>query len=423
MGANQHEYNEAKGACKMQEIIHGLLQPNDSKIVLCVLDGLGGLPLDGKTELEAAETPNLDGLARRGACGLHIPVARGITPGSGPSHLGLFGYDPLKYEIGRGVLEALGLGIELSPYDVAIRGNFATVRYEGEKPIVVDRRAGRIPTEENKRITAKIMEHVDKIEGVRVSITSGMEHRFALVLTFPKPLLPGADDIPDTDPQLEGKSPLRPNPRRKEADVVARVVDKFIKQATHVIRDEPKANYILLRGFSVYPNLSPFSEAYGLRAAAVAAYPMYKGVAKLVGMDVLEVADTTIKSEVDTLKRHFKEYDFFYFHIKKTDSYGEDGNFDAKKRVIEEFDGFLPEILGLKPDVLVVTGDHSTPSTMKSHSWHPVPFLLSSSYARGGGSQGFSEKECLKGELGIFRATDAMTLILSHSKRLQKFGA
>ena len=407
----------------MQEIIRDLLQSSNSKIILCVLDGLGGLPLNGKTELEAASTPNLDELARSGACGLHIPVARGITPGSGPSHLGLFGYDPLKYEIGRGVLEALGLGIELTPNDIAIRGNFATVEYQDKKPIIKDRRAGRIPTEENKKITAKIREKIKSIDGVKVSITSGMEHRFALVLTFPEPLPPGSDDIPDTDPQLEGKSPLPPIPRREEADPVARVVDKFINQAGEIIRDEPRANYILLRGFSLYPNLSPFIEAYGVRAAAVAAYPMYRGVAKLVGMDVLEVADTTIESEIETLRRHFQEYDFFYFHIKKTDSYGEDGNFDAKKKVIEEFDSFVPEILNLKPDVIVVTGDHSTPSVMKSHSWHPVPFLLSSVYARGGGSQGFSEKECLKGELGIFRATDAMTLILSHARRLQKFGA
>lgn len=407
----------------MQEIIRELLQSNDSKIVLCVLDGLGGLPFNGKTELEAASTPNLDRLARNGACGLHIPVARGITPGSGPSHLGLFGYDPLKYEIGRGVLEALGLGIELTPRDVAIRGNFATVSYEEEKPVVVDRRAGRISTEENKRITAKMRERIKTIDGVKISIISGMEHRLALVLTFPESLPPGSDDIPDTDPQVEGKGPLLPTPRRKEAEPVARVVDKFIKQASQVIRDEPRANFTLLRGFSIYPNLSPFVEAYGLRAAAVAAYPMYRGVAKLVGMEILEVEDTSIRSEIETLSRHFEEYDFFYFHVKKTDSYGEDGNYDGKVRVIEEFDSFVPDILSLNPDVIVVTGDHSTPAVMKSHSWHPVPFLLSSSYTRGGGSQGFSEKECLKGELGIFRATDAMTLMLSHAKRLQKFGA
>ncbi len=407
----------------MQEIIREILQPSDSKIILCVLDGLGGLPLDGKTELEAASTPNLDELARHGACGLHIPVARGITPGSGPAHLGLFGYDPLKYEIGRGVLEALGLGIELTSRDVAIRGNFATVRYEGGKLIIVDRRGGRIPTEENRRIASKIREKIRTIDGVKVSITSGMEHRFALVLTFSESLPAGADDISDTDPQKEGKSPLKPLPRRKEAETIARVAEKFINIAAEIIIDEKAANYLLLRGFSIYPNLSPFSEIYGLKAATTAAYPMYRGVSKLVGMKVLEVADTSTKSEVETLKRHFNEFDFFYFHVKKTDSYGEDGNYWGKVKVIEEFDSFIPEILSLNPDVLVVTGDHSTPAVMKGHSWHPVPFLLSSSYTRGGGSLGFSEKECLKGELGIFRATEAMTLILSHSRRLQKFGA
>ncbi|MCI0453716.1 MAG: 2,3-bisphosphoglycerate-independent phosphoglycerate mutase [Candidatus Dadabacteria bacterium] len=407
----------------MQEIIRELLEPNDTKIVLCVLDGLGGLPLDGKTELEAASTPNLDELSRRGACGLHMPVARGITPGSGPSHLGLFGYDPFRYEIGRGVLEALGLGIELSPSEVAIRGNFATLKYKGAKPIIADRRGGRIATEENKRIAGRIREKIRSIDGVKVSITSGMEHRFALVFTFPEPLPSGADDITDTDPQKEGKAPLKPTPRRKEAERVAHIAERFIEIATEIIKDEKAANYLLLRGFSVYPNLPQFSQAYGLKAATTAAYPMYRGVAKLLGMDVLEVQDASTRSGVETLKRHFKEYDFFYFHVKKTDSYGEDGNYWGKVKVIEEFDSFVPEILNLKPDVLVVTGDHSTPAVLKSHSWHPVPFLLHSPYTRGGGSLGFSEKECLKGELGIFRATDAMPLILSHAKRLQKFGA
>lgn len=250
-----------------------------------------------------------------------------------------------------------------------------------------------------------------------------MEHRFALVLTFPGPLPAGADDISDTDPQKEGRSPLRPTPRRKEAEAVSNVAEKFINLAAEIVRDEEMANYLLLRGFSLYPNLSSFSEAYGLNAATTAAYPMYRGVAKLVGMELLEVADITIKSEVETLKRHFKEFDFFYFHVKKTDSCGEDGNYWGKVKVIEEFDSLIHEILNLNPDVLVVTGDHSTPAVMKAHSWHPVPFLLCSSYTRGGGSLGFSEKECLKGELGIFRATDAMTLMLSHSGRLNKFGA
>lgn len=407
----------------MQGIVKDLLQPNGSKIILCVLDGLGGLPVNGKTELEAASTPYLDELARKGACGLHVPVAPGITPGSGPSHLGLFGYDPLKYEIGRGVLEALGLGLELSQNDLAIRGNFATVRHDGDKPIVVDRRAGRISSEENRRIAKEIRKKVKSIDRVKISITSGMEHRFVIVLTFPEPLLAGSDDISDTDPQKEGLSPLRPFARRREADRVAGVVDSLIDKINQVIKAESAANHILLRGVSAYPKLPPFSEVYGLKAAAVAVYPMYRGVARLVGLKDLQVKDGTIESEIETLRKHFDEFDFFYFHIKKTDSYGEDGNFDGKVKVIEEFDRYIPDIIGLKPDVLVVTGDHSTPAIMRSHSWHPVPFLLYSATNRGSYLSGFSERECLKGELGIFRAVEAMPHILSHARRLQKFGA
>lgn len=407
----------------MQEVIKKLLQKNDTKIVFCVLDGVGGLPQNGKTELETANTPNMDALAKRSACGQHLPVAYGITPGSGAAHLGLFGYDPLKYEIGRGVLEALGLGLHLTPNDLAIRGNFATVKYEGYKAIVTDRRAGRIPTEENIRIVSKITEQIKEIDGVTVNMTSGMEHRSAIIFTFPEPIAEGGDAIHDTDPQAEGKSPLRPTGPNPEAKKVAEVVAKFIDQVAEILKDEERANYLLMRGFAVHPNLASYSEAYGLNAACIATYPMYRGVAKLVGMEVLEVEDYSIKAEIDTLKRDFDKHDFFYFHVKKTDSYGEDGNFDAKAGVIEEFDSFLPDILELDPDVIVITGDHSTPASMKAHSWHPVPILINAKNVRAEGAQGFGESDCLKGELGTFRATDLMTLVLAHADRLQKYGA
>lgn len=407
----------------MQEVIKKLLQKNDTKIVFCVLDGVGGLPQNGKTELETANTPNMDALAQRSACGQHLPVAYGITPGSGAAHLGLFGYDPLKYEIGRGVLEALGLGLHLTPNDLAIRGNFATVKYEGDKPIVTDRRAGRIPTDENIRIVSKINEQIKEIDGVKVNMTSGMEHRSAIIFTFPEPIAEGGDAIHDTDPQAEGKSPITPTGANPQAQKVADVVGKFVDQVAEIIRDEARANYLLMRGFAVHPNLASYSEAYGLNAACIATYPMYRGVAKLVGMEVLEVEDYSIKAEIDTLKRDFDKHDFFYFHVKKTDSYGEDGNFDAKAGVIEEFDSFLPDILELDPDVIVITGDHSTPASMKAHSWHPVPILINAKNVRAEGAQGFGESDCLKGELGTFRAADLMTLVLAHADRLQKYGA
>jgi len=354
---------------------------------------------------------------------LHIPISQGITPGSGAAHLSLFGYDPIRNKIGRGVLEALGLGIELTDNDLAIRGNFASVEYKDGIPTVRDRRAGRISTDENKRIVLKINKNLDNIEGVKVNLTSGMEHRFSLVLSFPDSIPGGGDSILDTDPQLEGEKPLTPTATSENAKPYAEYVAKFINQVSKIIEDEVKANYILLRGIAKQAKLPGYKEIYGLNAACIATYPMYRGVSKLAGMSVLDVFDTSIGAEINTLKHNFMNYDFFYIHIKNTDSYGEDGNFSGKVSVIEEFDRYVPDIIDLNPSVFVVTGDHSTPSLMKSHSWHPVPFLLYSKYNRSGLHNEFNECECRKGDLGIFKATDAMALMLAHSLRLQKYGA
>ena len=407
----------------MQDLVSKLIQKNSSKIVLCVLDGLGGLPVDGKTELEAARTPNLDRISSDASLGLHVPVERGITPGSGAAHLALFGYDPVRNEIGRGVLEALGLGIELGPSDVAVRGNFATVKYEGDTPVVTDRRAGRLKTEENRRVISKISSVIEEISGVKVSFYPGLEHRFVVVLSFPDQLSESDAFVCDTDPQAEGVAPVRSRGENSGSRKTAEIAAELIDRACEVIRDEPVANYMLLRGFSVRPDLLTFDGAYGLRAGCVAAYPMYRGVSKLLGMDVLEVSGDSISDEIWTLSANFKDYDFFYMHVKKTDSYGEDGNFRAKAEVIEEFDSLLPEITGLGVDVLAVTGDHSTPSAMKSHSWHPVPLMISSKYCRGQGVSDFSESSCLSGDLGIIKATEIMPLLLAHAGRLRKFGA
>lgn len=406
------------------EVYQKILKKNESKILLIVLDGLGDLPLkEGKTPLEAANTPNLDKLVKKSATGLHIPVDYGITPGSGPGHLGIFGYDPVENTIGRGVLEALGVGLELKPTDVAIRGNFATVRYENGSPIVVDRRAGRIPTEENKRLIAYLSEHIKQIEDAEVILHSGMEHRFVLVLRFPYEVGKEVETINDTDPQVTDKPPVEPKGRGELAEKVARIAWKFVNEAAELLKNEPKANYVLLRGFSVKPNLPTFEEKYGLRAACIATYPMYKGLASLVGMKILKVEGFSIKDEFEVLKDIWKDFDFVFFHIKKTDSYGEDGNFDSKVKIIEEFDSLLPEFLNLKPSVVCITGDHSTPCLMKSHSWHPVPVMIHSPYVLGETSERFTERECLKGELGIFPARKLMQLLLAHALRFKKFGA
>jgi 2,3-bisphosphoglycerate-independent phosphoglycerate mutase len=406
------------------DILKSLLKKSESKILLIVLDGIGDLPLkNGKTPLEAAKTPNLDFLAKKSALGLHIPVDYGITPGSGPGHLGIFGYDPLKINIGRGVLEALGIGIELRETDVAIRGNFATVKYENGVPIVVDRRAGRIPTEENKRLINYLSSHVSKIEDAQVILQSGREHRFVVVFRFPYKVSSEVETINDTDPQVSGKPPLKPEGKGEIAERVSRIAETFSQKVAELLKNELKANYALLRGFSVRPDLETFEEKFGLKACCIATYPMYRGLASLVGMKIIDFEGETIKDEIETLKREWQNFDFFFLHIKKTDSAGEDGNFELKTKIIEEFDSLLPEILALNPSVFCITGDHSTPCILKAHSWHPVPVLIYSPYVLGETSERFTEREALKGELGIFYAYKLMPLLLAHAGKLKKYGA
>jgi len=387
----------------------------DSKILLLVIDGVGGLPLDGKTELERAEIPNLDNLASRSICGLTDAVGYGITPGSGPSHLALFGYDPLKYIIGRGVLEALGIGVELTPKDMAARGNFATMDSRG---IIVDRRAGRIPTEKNREICALLGKKIEKIKGVKVFIRPGKEHRFVAI--FRGDGLNGP--LSDADPQKNGEKarPARAlSARAKKAEEVA---NSFIKKASEVLKSEHPANTVLLRGISKVPRIPSMGELFNLSPAAIATYPMYKGLARLVGMEVLQTGES-MQDELRTLRGNFAKFDFFYLHIKQTDSSGEDGDYEKKVKVIEEVDIYIPEILDLKFDVIVVTGDHSTPALLKSHSWHPNPFLLHSRFIRVDGVNRFTERECSKGSLGRFLAVNAMPLMLANGLKLKKFGA
>ena len=391
---------------------------NSSKIVLFVSDGLGGLPLKpgGQTELETARTPNLDSLAQRGTLGLSIPVLPGITPGSGPGHLGLFGYDPLQYQIGRGVLEALGIDFELGSDDVAIRANFCTVDAQGN---ITDRRAGRIGSEIGKRLCEKL--DGITIPGVEVFVRPVKEYR--LVVVFRGKGLGGAVD--DTDPQQTGVPPLDPQPRDPHDAAsrrTAEIAREFVRQAAELLKDEAPANLLTLRGIAKRPEIPTFEEVYGLRAGAIAVYPMYRGLARLVSMDVLD-AGQTLDDQMDRLAAAWNDYDFFFIHFKYTDSTGEDGNFEAKVKRTEELDAAIPRVVALKPDVIIVTGDHSTPSKLRSHSWHPVPVLLAADTCRFDGSTSFGEAECRQGGLGQFEAKYLMPLALAHAGRLNKFGA
>jgi 2,3-bisphosphoglycerate-independent phosphoglycerate mutase len=399
----------------IHELTRSLFVKNDSKIVLFVADGLGGLPLTpgGKTELETARTPHLDSLAARGVQGGSIPVLPGISPGSGPGHLGLFGYDPLKYLIGRGALEATGIGFELLPGDVAVRCNFCTLDESGK---ITDRRAGRISTDRSAPLAIRLRNV--RLEGAQVFVEPVKEHRFVVV--FRGPGLGG--NVRDTDPQTTGVPPLAPQATDAASARTAELATEFISQAGQLLRDEAQANGITMRGFASRPDLPSYLEVYGLRAAAIGVYPMYKGLARLVGMDIVGNAQT-LSDQMDLLERHWNDYDFFFIHYKYTDSTGEDGNFEAKVAKIEEFDSAVPRIVKLNPKVLIVTGDHSTPSYLKTHSWHPVPTLLVSDCCRPDGKKSFSERECITGGLGQFEAKHLMILALANAGRLTKYGA
>ena len=398
-------------------LISELLIPGTTKIVFLIMDGLGGIQMEGKggTELQVARTPNLDQLAEVSSCGLLDPIGPGITPGSGPAHFALFGYDPVQYNIGRGILEATVSDFPLTEMDVVARINFATVDSAGK---VVDRRAGRISTDTNERVCQKISKGLKPGAGLEVIVKTVKEHRGILVLRGEG--LRG--EIQDTDPEREGLPPLEAKALVPEAKATAARVQDILSQMGRILADEPKANMVLLRGFAKHTRYPSMKERYGLNSLAIAAYPMYRGISRLVGMTVLS-AVSSLEEQFQALADHFPKYDFFFLHVKQTDSRGEDGNFDAKVAVIEEVDRYIPRLKALNPDVLVVTGDHSTPAKLAGHSWHPLPVILHSPYCLIDTVKKFDEVSCIRGAVGRMPSVDLMPLVLANARRLNKFGA
>ena len=396
------------------EQIHDSISSTPSKIVLLVADGLGGLPHPDtrQSELETAHIPHLDALAQRSACGLTTPVEVGVAPGSGPGHLALFGYNPLKYMIGRGALEALGIGTELLPGDVAARGNFCAVDDDG---VLTDRRAGRIATS----LSAPLCERLNDIEipGVQVDVFPVQDYRFVLRLRGDGL----SEAVDETDPQREGLPPKPATALAPEGQRTSEVVQEFVKQAGRILSEDEPANMVLLRGWAQLPNLPDFGGVYHLNPAAIAAYPMYRGLASVANMRIIPTG-MTFGDEVETLHANWDAHDFFFLHYKPADAAGEDGDFDGKVKCLEELDKHIPRILELEPDVLMVAGDHATPAIMASHSWHPVPFMLHSQLTLGEGVDGFNERACAQGSLGRIPAETIMLLALSHSGKLGKFG-
>jgi 2,3-bisphosphoglycerate-independent phosphoglycerate mutase len=397
-------------------VIRSLSKPADSKVVLLVMDGLGGLPRDedGKTELEAAKTPNLDRLAGESICGLHEPVGAGITPGSGPAHLALFGYDPLEYTVGRGVLAAMGVDFDLGQNDVACRGNFCTVDPDGT---ITDRRAGRISTEKNQELTT-LLQEITLSEG-DVEVQTIKEHRF-LVVFKGTGLSP---NVADTDPHAVGLKPLDPKAADDASTKTARLAKEFADKAREKLVGHEPANMVLLRGFAQMPGWPSFEQVYGTKAACFADYPMYRGLGRLLGMTALE-GGSEPETKFKALSEHWNDYDFFFVHVKKPDKAGEDGDFDTKVDSIEHVDKALPQLLDLKPDVLVVTGDHSTPWKLYNHGWQPVPVLINSAYCRPDLVTEFGERACLSGGLGPrIPGSNLMPLAMANGGRIDKYGA
>jgi 2,3-bisphosphoglycerate-independent phosphoglycerate mutase len=399
----------------MADTVRDLATKTGTRIVLLVLDGLGGLPREpgGATELETARTPNLDALAARSECGLHLPIGFGITPGSAPGHLSLFGYDPLACPIGRGVVAAMGIGFPMQAGDVAARLNFATLDAAGA---ISDRRAGRIPTEKCAELCGLLK--AVKIKGVEVFVQPVKDYR-AVVVFRGKGL---SDAVADTDPQASGVPPLDPVAADEKARHTAEVAKEFVALARKILASQKPANGILLRGFAELPHIPSMKDLFALDPVAVAVYPDYKGVARLVGMEAIEdLAD--LDAQAKALAAAWPKHDFFFVHHKYTDSRGEDGDFDAKVKEIEKVDAFLPRILELKPDVIIVTGDHSTPAVAKAHTAHPVPFLVSAAGVRPDGVKKFGERECARGTWGIVPGTRLLPIALSLAGKLKKYGA
>jgi len=401
----------------VSELWHELAKKEGGKIVYLVMDGLGGLPnKDGQTELRAATTPNLDRVARDAACGLLEMVGPGITPGSGPGHLALFGYDPLQYPIGRGVLAALGIDFELREGDVAARANFATMDGSGK---ISDRRAGRIATEVNERLCEKIRDHVRADFNGRFFFQTVREHRALLVLRGEK--LSG--ELEDTDPQATNVPAREPTARSEEAHETADILGSLIGEINRALADEDKANTVLLRGFGEYKPFPSIAERFKLRGLCIADYPMYRGLCRLLDFEV-PGSPGNLGERVAFLTEHYGgAHDLYFLHVKNTDSTGEDADFGAKVAAIEEVDRLLPQVMDLEPDVFVLTGDHSTPAVMGAHSWHPVPVMIRSRHTRHTGPDRFDEASCLRGFIGTRPATHLMGLSLAHAGRLRKYGA
>ena len=404
------------------------------KVVLVIIDGLGDRPiseLKDQTPLEAANTPNLDYFATNGITGIMNAIDVGIRPGSDTSHLAIFGYDPETHYTGRGIFEAAGIGMELKKGDIALRGNFATVT---EDLIIVDRRAGRI---ENVSKLADALNGM-KIDGVRFFVKAGVMHRAGVVLRGSNL----SHMVSDNDPHEVGVKvkQVKALDNTEEAKFTASVINKFLEEAHKILKEHEvnkkrrkerllEANYILLRGASKLTHFEPFEKKYKLKACCIAGAGLYKGIAKVLGMDVLQVkgatgtANTDINAKFIAAKKALAKYDFVFVHIKYADNYAEDGNVFGKLKFIEKIDDALIHLIGIKDTLIVITADHSTPCKLKAHSGDPVPIVMFGEGVRTDKVKEFNERSCMQGGLGRIKGKDLMNEILNLIGKAKLYGA
>lgn len=402
------------------------------KIVLIVLDGLGDRPnkiLHGRTALQAAYRPNLNHLASLGINGVMHPIKPGIRSGSDTSHLSLLGYDPEEVYTGRGPFEALGLGLEVLPGDIAFRANFGTVDSGG---IVMDRRADRISQGTDLLASSLNM----NIDGYIFRVKEGVEHRAALVIHGPG--LSSA--VTDSDPHEVGKKVETVKGVDEAGKRTAELVNRFLEKVRNILRNHPvnteriknglkPANEVLLRGAGKAPDLIPFEKKYGMKGACIAGIPMITGLCNMLGMDIIKVkgatgrTDTNYEGKVSALINALKTHDFVILNFKGTDVAGHDGDPILKKSVIERVDRAIAPLKNqLENTAIAITGDHSTPCEMKDHSGDHLPILFVTSGNLRDRVKRFDEISCMEGGLEI-NSTNVMDYLLQISDRSDKYGA
>lgn len=402
-----------------------------------IIDGMGDRPLKElgyKTPLEAAITPNMDKMAENGICGIMDPIKPGIRPGSDTSHISILGYDPYEVYTGRGPFEAAGVGVDVLPGDIAFRCNFSTADEDG---IIIDRRAGRI--REGTEELARSINGINIDQDVEVIFKESTGHRAVLVLRGNGL----SDQVSDADPKHEGKAPkmVVAIDGSQEANKTANILNKIVKKSYEVLKNhplnlkridagKPPANIIIPRGAGAVPNVQPFGEKYGLKPVCIAETGLIKGIAKIAGMELVDIKGATggIDTNLENIKNGIietasKDYDFMLINVDGADEAGHDGQMDEKIKFIEKVDVVIGELMRIEDIYFILTADHSTPISTMDHTGDPVPIVICGPEVRVDDVKNFNERSVTKGGLCRIRGNNIMDILMDLMNLSTKFGA